>query len=306
MQTAHLHWKPEKGPKPYKNIQLISRFIPFTLSNQTSGKKGQTLTCFYNLCSSSSGNATYLGSPLSGILFDAGIGIRNFAKSLHWAGLPPSAVKAIFITHEHSDHVKGLSVISTRYRLPVYGSKGTISALLEQGRLLPEQEIHIVNDPIEVEGYLITPFHTSHDCKESLGFRVETPTHEQIGICTDLGVVDEKVQNALLGCDFVMLESNYDESMLMYGSYPFFLKRRIASEKGHLSNEQCAQAIGRLIEGNTRRFVLAHLSEQNNRPEVALAHSKNYLAQKEMRLGRDYLIDVLAKVNNGRMFEISC
>ena len=139
-----------------------------------------------------------------------------------------------------------------------------------------------------------------------MGFRIETPTHEQVGICTDLGFVSNEVLTALLGCDFVMLESNYDESMLMYGPYPFFLKRRISSEKGHLSNEQCAETIERLVAGNTKRFALAHLSEKNNRPEVAFAHSKNYLAQKEMLLGRDYLIDVLAKVNDGRMIEISC
>lgn len=264
------------------------------------------MTYFYNLCSSSSGNSTYLGSLNSGILFDAGIGIRNFAKSLHCAGLPPSAVKAVFVTHEHSDHIKGLDVISMRHNLPVYGSEGTIHSLLEHGQLCGQQEIHIIDQPTEVEGYFVTPFHTSHDSQESLGFRVETPTHEKIGICTDLGIVSDEVINALMGCDFVMLESNYDESMLMYGSYPFFLKRRISSPKGHLSNEQCAETIERLIEGNTRRFALAHLSEQNNRPEVAFAHSKNYLTQKDMLLGRDYLIDVLAKVNDGRMIEISC
>ncbi len=264
------------------------------------------MTYFYNLCSSSSGNSTYLGSLTSGILFDAGIGIRNYAKSLHCAGLPPSAVKAIFVTHEHSDHVKGLDVISMRHNLPVYGSEGTIQSLLEQGQLCGQQEIHIIDKPTEVEGYLVTPFHTSHDSRESLGFKVETPSHEKVGICTDLGFVSDEVLGALTGCDFVMLESNYDESMLLYGSYPFFLKRRISSEKGHLSNEQCAETIERLIKGNTKRFALAHLSEYNNRPEVAFAHSKNYLTQKDMLLGRDYLIDVLAKVNDGRMIEITC
>ena len=264
------------------------------------------MTLFYNLCSSSSGNSTYLGSLESGILFDAGIGIRNFAKSLHCAGLPPSAVKAIFVTHEHSDHIKGLDVISSRYDLPIYGSEGTILSLLEHGQLSEQREIHILSGPIEVNGYLVTPFHTSHDSRESMGFRVETPSHEKVGICTDLRVVSDEVLYALTGCDFVMLESNYDESMLMFGPYPGFLKRRISSKKGHLSNEQCAETIEKLIKGNTKRFALAHLSEQNNRPEVAFAHSKNYLFQKEMLLGRDYLIDGLAKVNDGKVIQISC
>ncbi|MEG2597053.1 MAG: MBL fold metallo-hydrolase, partial [Oscillospiraceae bacterium] len=226
------------------------------------------MSFFYSLCSSSSGNSTYLGSLTSGVLFDAGIGIRNFAKSLQSAGLTPSCVKAIFVTHEHSDHIKGLDVISSRHHLPIYGSEGTIEFLLKQGILSGDQEIHIIDKPMDIYGFHVTPFHTSHDSKESLGFRVETPEHENVGICTDLGYVSDEVFEALSGSDFIMLESNYDESMLMYGTYPFFLKKRISSPRGHLSNEQCAETIERLIRGNTKRFALAHLSEQNNRPEV--------------------------------------
>lgn len=262
------------------------------------------MTYFYNLCSSSSGNSTYIGSLEEGILIDAGIGIKTFEKSLKSVKISPTAVRAIFITHEHIDHVKGLDVIAFRYNIPIYASKGTIDSLLNSGKLPRNHEIHIINREKEVSGYKITPFRTSHDAKESLGFKIKTPSEKQIGICTDLGYVSKEVFSALSGCDFVMLESNYDESMLMYGKYPVSLKKRISSEKGHLSNEQCAETIERLILNNTKKFVLAHLSEHNNNPKIAFSHLENYLKQKNIILEKDYFIDILDKVNNGRLIEI--
>lgn len=257
------------------------------------------MTYFYNLCSSSKGNSTYIGNENEGIIFDLGIGIRCFEKSLKTASINPDAVKAVFITHEHYDHIKGLDAITKKYNIPVFASCGTSESLS-----LSWGEVHIINEAITVSGFEVTPFHTSHDVKESLGFTVKTPDGRKIAICTDLGYVSDEVMDALLGNDFVMLESNYDENMLMYGDYPFFLKKRIASRRGHLSNMQCAETLKRLIENGTNRFALAHLSENNNRPETALAHSKNYLAENDLIEGRDYFIEVLKTVNDGKVIEI--
>ena len=258
------------------------------------------MTSFYNLCSSSKGNCTYIGDENGGILFDAGIGIRCFAKSLEKASINPENIKAVFISHEHYDHIKGLDAITKKYAIPVFASEGTGENLLLTG----DQEVRIINSPVIVAGFEVTPFHTSHDVKESLGFTVKTPSGRKIGICTDLGFVSDEVLTSLKDCDFIMLESNYDESMLSFGDYPEFLKRRIASRRGHLSNEQCAETIKTLIHNGVKRFVLAHLSENNNRPDVALAHSKNYLAGNNLVCGEDYFLDVLKTVNDGKVIEI--
>ena len=259
---------------------------------------------FYNFCSSSGGNSSYLGSLTSGILFDAGIGIRNFQRAMALAGVPPEAVRAIFVTHEHSDHIQGLDVISSRFDLPIYGSRGTIGALLEKGLLRAGQIVHILEEPEEVAGFYVTPFRTPHDSAESIGFHVDAENGRSIGICTDLGYPSDDVMRGLLGCDFVMLESNYDRKMLLNGRYPPYLKQRIRSRCGHLSNDQCAQTIEQLVYNGSTRFVLAHLSEENNRPEIALGHFREYLAGRTMLDGRDYQIDVLPRFTQGRRFEI--
>ena len=259
---------------------------------------------FASLCSSSGGNASYLGSFAGGILFDAGIGIRNYQKAMCLAGVPPESVRAICVTHEHSDHVQGLHAIAVRYGLPVYGSQGTIDALLEKGILTGEEKIYILEEPEEIAGFLVTPFRTPHDSAESTGFHIDLESGQSVGICTDLGYPSDEVLRGLLGCDFVLLESNYDRKMLLNGSYPPYLKQRIRSRHGHLSNDQCAQTIEQLVYHGSTRFVLGHLSQENNRPEIALSHSVEYLAGRTMLENRDYTIDVLPRFTCGRRFEI--
>lgn len=259
---------------------------------------------FYSLCSSSDGNSSYLGSLTNGLLFDAGLGIRSFQRAMALAGVPPEAVKAIFVTHEHTDHVSGLDLISARYGIPVYGSRGTIGTLMEKGFFKRGQEVHILDGPVEAAGYLVTPFPTPHDSAESTGFHVDTESGRSVGICTDLGYPSEEVMRGLYGCDFVLMESNYDRKMLLNGSYPPFLKQRIRSRNGHLSNDQCAQTLEQLICGGATQFVLGHLSKENNRPEIALGHTRAYLAEKSMEAGRDYTADVLPCATEGRRFEI--
>lgn len=259
---------------------------------------------FHSLCSSSGGNSSYLGSETAGILFDAGLGIRSFQRAMALAGVPPEAVRAIFVTHEHSDHISGLDVISARYRLPVYASRGTMEALLEKGFFQRGQELHILDGPAEAAGFFVTPFRTPHDSAESVGFHVDAGNGRSVGISTDLGYPSDEVMQGLLGCDFVLLESNYDRKMLLNGSYPPYLKQRIRSRHGHLSNDQCAQTVEQLVYNGSTQFVLGHLSKENNRPEIALGHSREYLAGRTMLDGRDYRIDVLPRVTEGRRFEI--
>lgn len=259
---------------------------------------------FYSLCSSSKGNCTYLGDGNHGILIDAGFGIRNYTNSMRLAGLNPDGIQAIFITHEHSDHISGLRKLTEKYQVPVYGSKGTLMELLKKEAVSPTTKLYEINHrAVQIGDWEIRAYHTSHDSAESLGYTVSNQ-QKKVALCTDLGYVSEEVQQQLQGSDFVLLESNYDVHMLFTGGYPPFLKERIFSKKGHLSNEDCAEQLKWLIQQGTSRFLLGHLSKENNLPQIALEHSVSYLQQNQMMIEQDYRLEVAPERNPGKVIEV--
>lgn len=258
----------------------------------------------YSFCSSSKGNCTYIGSKTSGILIDAGISIRNFAAHMALLGIATDAIKGIFVTHEHSDHIKGLRRIQSALKVPVYASGRTLSALVEKQAVNPEYGLSPVSEPLKLEGMTITPFSTSHDSAQSQCYWVSFPEGKKITVCTDLGVVTDTVHEALLGSDLVLLESNYEKSLLQMGIYPPFLKRRIAGEAGHLSNDDSAAEICKLYDAGVRNFVLGHLSEENNMPALAMGKVVSELEKKGGHIGEDYSLWVAPKTNNGKIVEV--
>ena len=260
------------------------------------------MALFYNLCSSSSGNATYVGSRTEGLLFDAGVGVRNFPKWLSLQGLAPEAVKGIFLTHEHADHVKGLKAIAGRFHIPIYGTEGTLRRMMDTGRLTGEEELHVIRRETVIGGFTVVAAPTSHDSPGSVCYRVETPDGGTAGICTDLGVMSEMILETLSGCGHILIEANYDERMLENGPYPRYLKERIRSRSGHLSNAQCAGAVGQLLQEGCRSFSLGHLSEHNNCPALARQAVEGYLSQLGLEEGGCRL-SVLPKSTDGKAVE---
>lgn len=261
------------------------------------------MALFFNLCSSSSGNATYIGSRTEGLLFDAGTGIRNFSKWLALQGIHPEAVKGIFVTHEHSDHVKGLKVIADRYHIPIYGSEGTLRRMLNTGRLTGEEDLHVIRRETAIGGFTVVAAPTSHDSPGSVCYRVETPDGGIAGVCTDLGYMSDLILETLSGCGHILIEANYDEQMLETGPYPYYLKERISSPSGHLSNAQCAEAVGRLYREGCRSFSLGHLSEHNNLPHLAEEAVSGYLQFMGLAPGKDFRLEVLPKTTSGKAVE---
>ncbi len=250
------------------------------------------------LFSGSSGNSYFIsGGSGAGILLDVGRSARQVKLCLEACGLAPEQVDGIFITHEHVDHIKGLRVFASKYHIPVYASAGTLQALEGMGEL-----DKVTYDVIRPEGMccgdlMIRPFHTSHDCAESVGFQVKTPDERTITLATDLGVLTAPVKDALHGSDFVILESNHDVGMLQNGPYPYPLKRRILSERGHLSNTDCAEILPELVSGGTTRIMLSHLSQENNTPELALQTALCSLQVHRMQENVDYQLFVAPREN---------
>ena len=227
--------------------------------------------------SGSSGNCLLLSSGRSHILIDAGISKRRIEQSLAQSGLSMREIGGVLITHEHSDHISGLKMLMKYYAIPVYAPRTVANRL--RG-CLPEAEpvLHVipVNEPFEIGDLSVTAFHTPHDTDESVGYRVEGGG--VFALATDMGHVTEEVFDALSGADTVLIESNHDEEMLRYGPYPVYLKRRILSDSGHLSNACCAQLARKLALGGTKQIILGHLSRENNTPAIAMRAARESTA----------------------------
>ncbi len=251
---------------------------------------------FCPLFSGSSGNCLYVGNAESGVLIDAGVSARRIENALAARGISPSAIRAILVTHEHTDHTTGLRVFQKKHHIPVYASHGTLTALFETGAVAEEQRCHLVEEAI-LDDVAITAFSTSHDCRESNGFRITLRDGRTVGIATDLGYVSDAVREGLRGCDLVYFESNHDVRMLENGPYPYVLKRRILSDRGHLSNEACAAELPALLQSGTTRVVLGHLSRENNLPALAQATALSALQGQGAVENRDFTLHVAPPEN---------
>ena len=250
------------------------------------------------LFSGSSGNSFYIGSREEGILIDAGRSAKQITEMLDACGIPIKAIRAVFVTHEHVDHVQGLRVFTAKNHLKVFSSRGTIEALRQNGCLTSQHEAFVIESGgVECAGMHIKPFHTSHDCAEGLGYRVVTSDGRVVTFSTDLGYISETVQNELSGSDLVVLESNHDVRMLQNGRYPYYLKRRILSDIGHLSNAVCANQLPGLAAKGTTRFMLAHLSRENNTPELAFQTAACALEMAGLKQGLDFELTVAPREN---------
>ena len=228
------------------------------------------MTGIVTLCSSSDANSSLVINGERLALIDAGASAKTILQKVRELGFDTENIEGIFITHEHSDHSKGICVLRKRLPdIPVYTSFGTASALG-----ISDVTLVACGECISCAGLDFIPFHTPHDAAESFGYVVYSGGEKSIGYCTDIGYVTSEIRESLSGCKVVVLESNYDENMLMLGSYPYELKRRIKSKKGHLSNEECDLFIEELSKNGTEKIILAHLSCENNMPELALAGAK--------------------------------
>ena len=261
---------------------------------------------FSPLFSGSSGNAVYVGCGDTHILVDAGLSGTRIANELEKIGLHPSQLTAILVTHEHSDHVSGVGVLSRKYHLPVYATAGTwegmagkVGAIEAQFccEMGPEQDFYLGD-------MNIMPFSTPHDARQPVGLCFERGG-VRFALATDIGCPKKGWMNAVRGADAVLLESNYDPDMLQAGGYPYELKRRILSNRGHLCNNDAGSCALELARNGARRIVLGHLSKENNFPELARRCCEDALRGGGVAPGEDVLVDVANRDGVTGIFAVS-
>lgn len=251
------------------------------------------------LFSGSSGNSILISSKGHNFLVDIGVSSRRCERALLSRGIDPESIDGIFVTHEHIDHTKGIKVFAGKYRVPVYARQSCIEEMLKKG-LVDEKvyteafEYHTELCGIEVKG-----FEQSHDSVECLGFRFDLPGGKSAAVCTDTGYITENAKEICSGVDLIFIESNHEVSMVQTGPYSYPLKQRILGTKGHLSNFACSEYIKELAQGGTTRFVLSHLSRENNMPHIARQTAVCALSEIGLEENSDYRLYVSAPENEG-------
>ncbi|MCC8409763.1 MBL fold metallo-hydrolase [Mucilaginibacter sp. UR6-1] len=245
------------------------------------------------LNSGSNGNCYYVGNEHEAVLIDVGISCREVERRMARLGLQISKVKAIFISHEHSDHISGLSVLCRKYNIPVYITPGTML----HGRLMLDCVVNFTgHQPINIGSLTITAFSKLHDAADPYSF-VVTNSNITIGVFTDLGAVCANLTRYFKLCHAAFLEANYDEQMLDGGRYPYFLKRRISGGKGHLSNAQALQLFIEHRPPFMSHLLLSHLSKDNNCPDLALELFKQHAGDVHVAVASRYAETALYKVD---------
>ena len=237
------------------------------------------------LASGSTGNAIFLDFDHTKILVDAGISTRRIKNSLTELGTSIEELDGVFITHEHRDHVSGLATMTKKYNIPVYASMNTWGAMYCRD-VIPAACCKVLPSCLDIGQVKVEPFSISHDAADPVGFRFYNGNHK-CSVVTDLGFVTEGVREAIALSDVLVLESNHDMDMLENGPYPWHLKRRILSNRGHLSNFDAGWTLARLERKPSMQVFLAHMSQKNNDPELAMETVSTILTQQGCKLGSE-------------------
>jgi phosphoribosyl 1,2-cyclic phosphodiesterase len=241
---------------------------------------------FCSLFSGSSGNSIFVSSGKTNVLIDAGLPGKSIEKALSKIDVDITKIDALFVTHEHIDHIKGVGVISRRYNIPVYANSLTWSAMSKTIGKIKEENIKIItNKCVPIKDMDIISYKTSHDAASPCGYVLES-SHKKVCITTDLGYVTNDIEEILKDADVILLESNHDTEMLKFGPYPYTLKRRILSNVGHLSNDDCGNTIVKISNDKYKSVILGHLSKTNNYPDLAYQTVINILNENGVDLDK--------------------
>ena len=260
---------------------------------------------FCSLYSGSSGNSLFISTGNTKLLVEAGLSAKKIIAALDTIGENPSEIDAILVSHEHSDHTKGAGILSRKFNLPIYASEGTWQAMEQLiGPVLECNKVVFSSyAPFQIGDIAVTPFPIPHDANEPVGYSF-CACGKKVTIATDIGHISMELLNCFEDSDLLLLESNHDIEMLKVGPYPWSLKKRIAGEQGHLSNDTAGEVIAYMAEKGTKQFLLGHLSRENNFPELAYQTVCNALGEKCLHAGIDVTVDVALRDRVGRVIEL--
>lgn len=236
----------------------------------------------YSIASGSSGNCIYVGNQDTNILIDAGISGKRVIEGLTGIDVNPENLHGLLVTHEHSDHVKGIGVLARKYKVPIYGTAETIHAMLRSSSIgrIPEELFRIIEPDVsfDIQNITVNPFSISHDASNPVAYTF-TRGEKKVAVATDLGTYNDYIVEKLQGCQALLIEANHDIHMLQVGGYPYILKRRILGDMGHLSNDNSGKLLTRIFHDGLKHIVLGHLSKENNYPDLAYETVKYELEQ---------------------------
>lgn len=254
---------------------------------------------FVSIASGSSGNCLYLGSENTHILIDAGISNKRIEQGLNEIGIKGSELNGIFITHEHSDHIRGLGIMARKYPIPIYGTKETLEEIEQKASLgnYPKELLCPILPDVDflLGDLLIRPFRIDHDAANPVAYRVQNG-RKSVAAVTDLGHYDQYIIDHLQGLDALLLEANHDVRMLETGPYPYRLKQRILGDHGHLSNENCGRLLNCILHDHLKKILLGHLSKENNYEELAYETVRLEITQGETPYqAKDFSIAVASR-----------
>jgi len=251
---------------------------------------------FCSLFSGSSGNCIFIGTDKAKILIDSGLSGSTVANALQEIGEDASKLNAIFVTHEHSDHVQSVGILSRRYDIPIYANSGTWCAMERRLGKIKEENKKILykcdNQPCaEIGDILVQCYEIPHDAADPVAYTFNIGCRK-ISVATDIGHITDTIRNNIKGSDLMLVESNHDISMLETGRYPWDLKQRILGDNGHLSNEMAASLVTEMALNGTSRIFLGHLSGENNFPELAYETSRSMLTENDISVVNDVMLTV--------------
>jgi phosphoribosyl 1,2-cyclic phosphodiesterase len=260
-----------------------------------------------SLASSSSGNCIYIGNDNTHLLIDVGISGKKITEGLLALNVLPNMLNGILITHEHSDHIKSLGIMARKYGIPIYATQNTWNEIIGScniGKINLSLHREIKPDEsFEINDILIHPFRTSHDAVDPVCYTF-TQNNKKISVATDLGCYNEYIKEKLMNSHVLFIEANHDIKMLEVGKYPYFLKQRILSDYGHLSNEMSGRLISELLHKDLKHVVLGHLSKENNYPELAYESVKLEIHEQNGKYSSEILVTVAKRDENSDLIVI--
>ena len=259
---------------------------------------------FCSLYSGSTGNSLFVQSKDTRILVDAGVSVKKIIEALDSMNTNVEDIDAVIVTHEHIDHIKSIGILANKYNIPIYANLGTWNGIENEKKIakIENKNFFKIGEEFEIGDLKINSFSTSHDAMDSCGFTIESED-KKISIATDLGEMTKDVMNNLKNSRFLLLESNYEPELLKCCSYPYHLKRRIAGERGHLSNNDAGKTISKLVEYGLENVMLGHLSKESNFPELAQKTVINEMLQRGIKES-DIELGVASRIEPSKVINI--